>query len=331
MANSIVSLGLNSVVIYPNVIMGAPTVGVVVVSWNSKDETISCLQSVLGSVEVNIEIAVVDNNSTDGTVDLIRSQFPDVEVIENNSNVGFGHACNQGMNYHLERGVDFLFLLNSDLYVGESTIRDLVNSTTQVEDFGMITPVVHYKNDKDSPIWFKRGHINWATSTSFHESHSVPLVHSISQNSLSREDQFLENDYIPLCSALIDPNAVKEIGEIPEEYFLYYEDVDYCTQFIENGWKVLTDTEIQVYHDESASSGGRTSPTATYYNTRNHILFLRRFSCKLNIFIAIAWSIVWFTTLLAYRLSKQNLEAGKALLEGILDGVLNRTGKGRYP
>ena len=300
------------------------------VSWNSKHETEKSIQRVLNSEGINVQIAVVDNNSSDGTCDYIKSNYPEVRLIENDENKGFSSACNQGIEHFLEQDVNFIFLLNTDLYVNTQTLACLTDAADKSQQFGAISPVV-YHNDDDKRVWFEQGCVNWTTSASFHQTNGAPLIYSQDSDLDRSDERFVGNDYIPFCSALFRPRVFKEVGMLPESYFLYYEDVDYCTQLSDHGYKIITDTQTSVQHEESASSGGRRSPTATYYTARNHIQFAMRFRNRINIPVSIIWIVIWLSLLFGYRIITKQPEAAFAVAYGIYDGLCGRTGRFRYP
>ena len=123
-------------------------VAVIIVSYNFEPWMDRCLGSLRKS-SISVDIWVVDNASHDQTVSLIQANYPEVNVIQNVSNKGFGAANNQGMAEALQNQFDYVFLLNQDAWVDENTIETLVNLGEKHPEFGIISPVhLSGKGDK---------------------------------------------------------------------------------------------------------------------------------------------------------------------------------------
>src|SRR3712207_3089549 len=104
----------------------APKVAVVVLSWNGRDDTLACVESLLAQSWPRVETIVVDNGSTDGSADAVAERFPDVPLIRSDTNLGFAEGNNVGLRAALERGADYALLLNNDTIADERLVESLV-------------------------------------------------------------------------------------------------------------------------------------------------------------------------------------------------------------
>jgi GT2 family glycosyltransferase len=118
-----------------------PKVFAVIVWYNGLKWVDKCLES-LKSSNCQLTTVVVDNGSTDGSVEKIKANFPEVVLIESGLNLGFGKANNIGMEYALEREADYVFLLNQDAWIkNDNTIADLINVSSRHEEYGIVSPI----------------------------------------------------------------------------------------------------------------------------------------------------------------------------------------------
>src|SRR5436190_7401977 len=131
----------------------APSVAVIVLNWNGRDDTLACLESLAGLNYDNFQVMVVDNGSTDGSVGAIRPRFPGVEIIETGRNLGFAEGNNVGIRLALDRGMDYVFLLNNDTVVDPSLLSELVAAAERCPEGGIFGAQILYHSDP-LKIWF---------------------------------------------------------------------------------------------------------------------------------------------------------------------------------
>src|SRR5450755_72122 len=130
-----------------------PRVAIVIVIWNNKEDTVECLTSFRGDTYPNKQIIIVDNGSTDDSVEVIRASFPEVTVLQTGLNLGFTGGNNVGIDHALESGADYVYLINNDTTVEPDALTKLLEAMLENRDAGLIAPVIH---DYDPPraIWF---------------------------------------------------------------------------------------------------------------------------------------------------------------------------------
>jgi len=301
--------------------MGDPPPYVVcsVLNWNNYEDTRECVESLLECEYPNLEILLVDNGSTDDSGRRIAAEFDAVTGLFLEENLGFGGGQNHGIRWAREHGADYVMLVNNDTVFHEPGLfGELVETMDANPEIGMLTPQV-YKPDTEE-CHFRRGVIYREVATPDYE---YPEV----------EDgtKLVDNDYVPFVAALIRSEVVEDVGLHPEEYFLYYGDLDYCTRIRRAGFTIKTYLPGCVYHGVSNTSGESVKPIQSYYTTRNRFLWARNFpelvdpsSFYLHVFRYLCVQIV-------RRVYYREFAGLFALLRGAFDGVAGKTGKGPYP
>ena len=300
-----------------------PYVVASVLTWNEYDDTRRCLASLQNLDYDNLDIVLVDNNSTDGSVPRLRKEFPDIEIIENEQNLGFAKAQNRAIDRALERGAKYVWIFNNDVVIPPDCLSQLIERAEADPSIGLLTPRIV---DGDH-TWFSYGRVNTRSGAI----NAGPLARLRRRLLPSNSDtELIENDYAPLCCSLISSEVFANVGLLPEPYFIYTEDVDFCLRMKANGYRIVTDTNITVEHAASSSSGGVHNPVTNYYVARNRWILRRQFaSIRSYRFLPAYASWVVKRTLLA--LAKNRPDGAKAVLEGTIDGFRHSTDRGRYP
>ncbi len=235
-------------------------VTVVVVTWNALPWIEQCLASVHGR-----DVIVVDNGSTDGTVDLIRVQFPHVRVIEQ-ENRGMGGGNNTGM-----RAADgrYFFLLNSDAWVVGDGLDKLVEFAEAHPDAAVVGP--RLRNVDGSLQRSVRGEPTlWRLATEYLFIRKL-APRSRRLNPLYAggfdHESVTEADWLFGPALLVRREAVHAVGHFDEDFFMFSEEVDWMTRFRRAGWKVIFFPGAEVVHVGGASHGG----TLYVENLRGHL------------------------------------------------------------
>ncbi|HIP87591.1 MAG TPA: glycosyltransferase family 2 protein, partial [Anaerolineales bacterium] len=137
-----------------------PRVTAIVVNWNGLEDTIACLASLAEVDYPSLEVVVVDNGSTDGSPALLRQRFPRLALLETGENLGYAGGNNVGVRYVLERGADYVLLLNNDTEVAPGFLRRLVEVAEADPRVGVVGPTIYYY-DRPDVVWSAGGAIDW--------------------------------------------------------------------------------------------------------------------------------------------------------------------------
>jgi len=242
-----------------------PLVSFITVNYDHLSDTIEFLESAKALTYPNIEIIVVDNDSPkEKPSEEVKRSYPNVRFIQNSKNLGFAGGNNAGLR--VARG-DYFFLLNNDTILPNGFLEPIIHFMESHADAGMASPKELYPDMVT---------LQYAGAFSI-----SPLTGRGKRLGLFEKDtgQYNSNYKTGLGhgAALIIPKKIADrVGPMPEVYFLYYEEHDWCEQVKRLGYTMYYIGESYIIHKESISTGGDESPLKVYYLTRNRLLFMRR-------------------------------------------------------
>jgi GT2 family glycosyltransferase len=229
----------------------ASDVAVAVVNYNTRDLLERCLRSVVAQGPA--DVVVVDNASQDGSAALVHDRFPDVRLIANGTNVGYGAGANQALR---STTVPFVLLVNADTEVQPGCIDALVKYGRRASRAGIVGPTIVDARDCLEPSYFPfPGTLDWLLE-------NEPLAMVIKRiPPLKRRAVSLDNAGAPQrvpwvmgCAMLLRREAMEAVGGFDESYFMYYEEVDLCRRMTDAGWEVHFTPEARVTHVGGAST-----------------------------------------------------------------------------
>jgi GT2 family glycosyltransferase len=249
--------------------VSVPLIAVILVAYGGRDDTVACIRSIQKSDYSNYRIILVDNDSPDDTSQFVRGTFPDVLLVESETNLGFAGGNNLGIDKTLELNADYIFLLNNDTEIASDTIGKLVDSAGKSEKLGAIGPKIYYFEKKDI-IWSAGGMIDFRWSNLYHR--GIRKLDSAEYN-VRREV-----DYLTGCALMFPSERVKEIGKLDESFWMYYEDADFCMRLKRAGYSINYEPGAKVWHKVSSSTGGNLSYRKMWMKFKSGLEFFRRYS-----------------------------------------------------
>lgn len=223
---------------------------IVIVNWNGREVTLDCLRSLKKLTYREFTIIVVDNASSDGSVESLRSKFPDIIVLEQSNNLRFAGGNNVGIKYAMGHGAEAVLLLNNDTTVHPEFLTHLVERLEGDPATGMVAPKIYYHDDKNR-IWFAGGEISFWTGTMKHT--------GIRKTDHGQLDQHRKIDYATGCCVLVRSSVIEKVGMLDESYFIYTEDADWSMRVSDAGYSILYEPAAKVWHKLSVSAGGHLS------------------------------------------------------------------------
>ena len=257
----------------------ADRTAVVVVTWNKAARVRDCLRSLAALPDGDFDVFIVDNASTDGTADMIRAEFPKVDLLVNDENLGGAGGFNRGMRHALDRGYGFLWLLDNDVTVEPGALRALRGVMAERPDCGVVGSKIYAAGTGLAFIQELGSFIDW-------ENAGIRLNRNGTFDH-GRVAETVEVDYVPACSMLVRAAALEGLDLFDPAYFLYWDDIDFCHRLALNGWKVLACGASAVNH---FSSGERAGTSLTiYYALRNSLYFMKQYQPDAEAFAACAW------------------------------------------
>lgn len=240
------------------------TTGIVICNYNKKEYVLRCIQSVLESDTQDYSIYVVDNASSDGSVNAIRARYGDqVTVLENKENLGGSGGFNCGIRYALSRNHTYIWCLDNDTIVDEHALSELIGCLKAHPEVGFAGSRIY---QMDQPGFLQENGIQVDYENYCVES---PYLNRIDDGTLP---DFLYADAVAACSLLIRASVVREIGCMPEENFLYWDDTEWCCRCRDHGYQVAVCGTSGVLHAMGAKKEA-VNTFATYYAWRNWITF----------------------------------------------------------
>ena len=227
---------------------------IVIVNYNVKHRLRECLQSIYGNTKkISFEVTVVDNNSSDGSVDMVKSEFPEVKLIENCKNLGFAKATNQGLKENRGR---YILLLNPDTIVLPDALDKMVEFLEVNSHAGALGCKLLYPDGS-----LQRSCRSFPTLiTAFFE--NTGLEKFFPRNKLVAKyrmgywdyDDIREVDQ-PMGSALMISRKVFErVGFLDEQFYMFFEEVDWCFRAKKRGWKIYFTPRAEIVHYGSQSA-----------------------------------------------------------------------------
>lgn len=221
---------------------------IIIVSYNTKDLLKKCLLSLIkerDDIWKQTEIIVVDNNSQDESVLMVKKEFPKVILIENKRNVGFSKANNQGIK--IAKG-GYIFLLNSDTELKGRSLTNMVDFLRKNINVGILAPrLLNTDNSVQNSVFYP------PTVTGAIRQYWLGKLNSFGQYSPNTHDP-VEVDAIVGAAMLIPKNVIDKVGMLNEKYFMYFEDLDYCRRVRNAGYKIIYFPDFEIIHHHGASS-----------------------------------------------------------------------------
>jgi GT2 family glycosyltransferase len=243
--------------------MSTQKVFIILLNWNNWNETRECLASLRKVTYDNFEVIVVDNGSEEEEREKIRSVHTTYSIqhtIYSDTNLGFAGGNNVGIRYSLEHGADYIMLLNNDAIVAPDFLTELVKAAESDPSYGILGSKIYKYGTND--VVFNGGKVNrWLTKGEHIKNQELGIMNH-------------EVDYITGAAMLIKREVVEMVGQMREEYFLYYEDVDWCLRACKAGYKCVLVPASKVWHKVSATNK-EGSPSYIYYHTRNALMLAK--------------------------------------------------------
>ncbi|MEO1519002.1 MAG: glycosyltransferase family 2 protein [Bacteroidota bacterium] len=271
-----------------------PLVSIITVNYNQLEVSCEMLDSLQQLRHPHYEVILVDNASRDNPLSHLEKQYPDVRCIRSEQNLGFAGGNNLGIA--AAKG-DYLFFINNDTLVTPGLIEQMLALFAQRPKLGMLSPLICYH----TPHRAEGDLIQYAGATPVHSLTARNTIIGERENDWGQYKQAVPTAYAHGAAMMMPRAVLEEVGNMPEYFFLYYEELDWCEQIRRAGYEIYVEPRAKIYHRESVSVGVLSS-LKTYYLTRNRLLFVRRnksrwqqmaFWLFLLCFTVPKWSIVY--------------------------------------
>jgi len=290
-------------------------VAIILLNWNTPVHTANCIVSLKQYCDEHLfNIIVADNGSTDGSLHLLKNQFPDLIYIENNENLGFAEGNNSGLTYSIEKGYTYSLVMNTDTLVDNDLVSCLTAHLDNHLQAAAVQPAIYWMHDK-TKLWNGEGSFNKLLGTT---SSSTKLPNN--------SDTFKTVEWVTGCCILLKNSALLMSGLFNQRFFLYYEDVELSFRLREIGYELHYLPLCKLYHEAGVAAKvekreGFLSPVIHYYTSRNHVWFLRKYGKSVFYPVNILYNGIYYLSVWIYFKLRGRNEKARFLIKGLKEGV----------
>lgn len=239
----------------------------VVVNWNGGDDNLTCIASLVAEGLPEAQIVVVDNASEDGSLERLLERYPDLRVLENEANEGYGYGVNRGTAAALDAGAARVLWVNNDLTFAPGALALLQASLDKDPSLGIVGPRIVYR-DAPEMIWSAGGLMTWRQNLSTLIGHRRPDGPAFQKTVVV--------DYVAGAALLARRAVFERIGLLDGDFFAYHEDVEFCLRAGDADFRVLCVGQALALHAAHAATGGGYNPRRKYMMAVNTVRFLKQ-------------------------------------------------------
>lgn len=264
-------------------------VSIVLVNYMGEKDTIECIKSINDKLTYeDYIIIVVDNSPTNDSIDKIKEVgFLKCIFIKEKENKGFASACNVGIRKSEELSSKYVLLLNNDTIIKSSDLIEQLMAGFEQEKVGMVGGNILY-NDNPDESWYAAGYIS--------------KIRLRARNRLGI-NKICETSFITGCMQMISMDAIRTIGYMSEDYFLCYEDTDYCERMHIANYKTIYNPKAEIFHKVSKSAPA-SSAVSVYNSNKSRYIYIQKYHRK-NILIKIVYFLELLVKMVLYKGERQ--------------------------
>jgi GT2 family glycosyltransferase len=294
-----------------------PHCTVIVLNFNGMHLLPACLDSLAAQSGADIDTVVIDNASTDGSADLVAKKYPWVRFIALEENSGFSIANNVAMREALERGSDYVLLLNNDTFAAPDFVSQMLTIIESDSKIAVASPKIFFAHRPDR-LWYAGGDFSlWTGATSHRGWKEIDR---------GQFDHVQEVSQATGCAMLVRCSAMHDVGLLDEQFWIYAEDLDWSVRFVKKGYRIAFAPDAHLWHLDGATNvkslGAGSQAVRQFLSTRNMIFVMRkhvRWWQLPTYVLGFMWHHIAFYT--ALRLWRQDFRALWAIYRGIAQGL----------
>ena len=244
-----------------------PKVFAITLNWNGKYLLDDCLSSLLAMEYPNFEVVMVDNGSTDSSVEFVRYKYPQVHTIETGRNLGYSGGFNIGLDYVFnKKEAEYVLVINNDVKVDKKVVSELVKVAETDEKIGFVTGKVYYFDRPDvlQTVGKKEDPVRWNGEHIGNRERDAGQYDAVSERAFADD-----------ISNLVRRKMYKKTGGYDTTFFLQSEEYDWQARAKNLGYKIMYTPHAKIWHKESMTLG-KQSPLKAFYDARNPMLVIIR-------------------------------------------------------
>jgi hypothetical protein len=294
---------------------------IVIINWNSFELTRDTLTSLLRTNYKNYDCIVVDNGSDDDSANQLQKQFLNIILLKVGENKGFTGGNNIGMQYALEKGYEYIMMLNNDVEVAPDFLDPLIEKLQSNENIGAVQPLIYFHHDKN---------LIWNAGSTYNALLGICATPNYNQRDETHAQIKIQKkvDWITGCAFMIRSSVLQKIGLLKEGFFIYYEDVDLSFRIKNAGYQLAYTPSSVIYHiagmsHKSNSKGkeGFVSPKVHFLNARNRIWFLKLHTLAWAVPTVFLFNAFYFFSIGFYFIFRARFQKWKAWNKGLWEGL----------
>ncbi len=292
-----------------------PRVYTIVLNYNNFSDTVETLQSAMMLAYTNNHILLVENSTKKEIPEGIHQLFPDLDIIENEKNLGYAGGNNAGIRYAMQQGAEYIFVINNDITLQPDVLEKLVFAMQSDRTVAACQPLVTYYDDKDKI---------WSAGTRLFLGY--PRLYYKGKRKLGRGIKKTQFGLVG-CAILFRAQSLLEIGLFDESLFLLQEETEWCMRAINEGLGLLVVCDAVVHHKVSATLG-QFSKEYLYYIARNWLLVAKRHNSSRDYAYILLTELFTRIPYYLYQLArKKQIAMMKYYYYGLMDGLHGISGR----
>lgn len=297
---------------------------IIIPNLNGGQMTADCIRSLLANDAIDFEIVIVENASTDSSVEMLRHEFPAVTILPQAQNLGFASACNVGLRHALANRVEYLLLLNNDTFAAPNFLHAMLRVIQSDPRIAAVCPKIYFAA-RPQTLWYAGGDFSLWTAH--------PKHRGWKQTDRGQFDQQSQITQATGCAMLVRSSAIHDVGLLDAQFFAYVEDLDWSIRFLRRGYRLAFAPEARLWHHDGATSVAGlacgSQSVRQFYSTRNMVFLARK---HLNFWqtpgFALGFLINHIAFYTALRLWRRDFQALRALYRGLAHGLRTPLGSG---
>ncbi len=246
-----------------------PSVGIIIINYKGFEITSECIDSLLAIDYLNYTIVCVDNGSGDGSDDRLRSKYQDkIELIQLLENKGVTGGNNRGIEYAKEHNLDYVLFLNNDTIVDKGFLKIMMQASSENNEAIIVPKILLYFDKTKLDNWIGSDFNWWKGIPKGYIEHRK----DVPELNIKREIRVSST-----CCLLVPMKVIEDVGMMDENYFIYYDDVDFTIRATNAGHKIIYEPSAQIYHRSKITISQKLPSYFGYFiNNRNAVYFYNK-------------------------------------------------------
>jgi GT2 family glycosyltransferase len=292
-------------------------IAAIILNLNRCDMTSECIHSLAATNSQNLQIIVVDNGSSEDSVEVFRRRFPNMTVLPQSRNMGFAAGCNVGIRHAIAEGFEYVLLLNNDTFAAPDFVPQMLAAIQSNSRVAAVCPKIYFANSRQM-LWYAGGDFSLWTGLARHRGWKA-----IDQGQFDRQREIT---HATGCALLVRCSALHEVGLLDEQFWAYAEDLDWSIRFRKKGYGLVFAPKARLWHHDGATAvqalGSGTQALRQFFSTRNMVFVARKHVSWWQIpsyaFGFLINHIAFYTFL---RIWKRDFRALWAIYRGLIQGL----------